>query len=68
MKPGTFLGGREDPVITLICQECKETVFTKGTMTFDNVLGQSVLEIEEPDHEHRINFSRRVVGNLRVSQ
>jgi hypothetical protein len=62
MQLGEFLGDRNNPIVPLICQECGETVFVKGTMTIDNALRRSVLEVEHPDHEHEIFFERRVIG------
>jgi hypothetical protein len=62
MRLGEFLGDRNNPVARLICQECGETVFTKGKMTIDNLLRRSVVEFEEPDHEHEIFFERPVTG------
>ena len=67
MQFGEFLGDRNNPVIPLVCQECGETVFTKGKMTIDSASGPSTLDIEEPDHEHEIFFERRVIGYLRPS-
>jgi uncharacterized protein YlaI len=54
MQLGEFLGDRNNPVVRLLCQECKEVVFTTGKMTFDNRLGKAVLEVAPPDHEHEI--------------
>jgi hypothetical protein len=62
MQLGEFLGDRNNPVVPLVCQECWETVFTKGTMTFDNVRRQAILEVEAPDHEHEIFFEKRIVS------
>ncbi len=59
MKPWEHLGDREHPVVDLVCQECGETVFTSGTMTFGQ--RRAVLDIETPDHEHEILFEKRIV-------
>ena len=64
MQLGEFLGDRNNPVVTLLCQECWETVFTNSTMTFDNVKRQAILELETPDHEHEMFFEKRVVSTF----
>jgi hypothetical protein len=50
--------------LNLRCQECGKLVETRYKQTFDNTTRKSVLEVEEPKHEHRIEFERKVIGSF----
>ncbi len=64
MQLGEFLGDRNNPVFRLLCQHCKEVVFTTGKMAFDNRLRKAVLEVVPTDHEHEIIGFQRVEASL----